>query len=258
MGGRFMRILRYVHVTATVLLPAAAICGATLGLSETRADEHPNLAVTVATPSVVVCPVSNPLPEPTTPALPYLTLQYDFHGADLGYSAFDSSNSRMWVFFGDSGAADAVPWYEGGKADATGYLDGPDAFDPASLCNRLKMTTVAGLVSSFGAGVWSPDIMTAPSSDPIGNYVFQGLLATAGLPTFPTVNSEIPGTDEVVTGAFFHRREPRRDDSHRQGRGPHDAGTNYIFYTGSPGFTINFDTGGKPGKPVGLSRPAVA
>jgi hypothetical protein len=254
-----MRILRHVHVTAAALFPAAAIYGAMLGLSETHAGEHPSLAVAVASPSVVVCPVSNPLPEPTTPgALPYLALQYDFHGADLGYSAFDSSNGRMWFFFGDPGAADAIPWYEGGKADATGYLDGPDAFNPTSLCNHLKVPTVAGLVSSFGAGVWSPDIMTAPSSDPIGNYVFQGLFSSGGLPYFPTANSEIPGTDEVATGAFFHRAEPRHDDSHRQGRGPHYAGAIYIFYSGSPGFTINFDTSGKPVSPIGLPRPSVS
>lgn len=254
-----MRIWRNVRTTAVALFPTVAIYGATLGSCETSADDHPSLAVAIAKPSVVICPVSDPLPETTTPTvLPYLALQYDFHGADLGYSAFDSSKGRMWFFFGDSQASDTVAWYDAGKADATGYLDGPDAFNPANLCDHLKIPTVAGLVSSFGAGVWSPDIMTAPSSDPIGNYVFQGLLSSGGLPYFPTVNSEIPGTDEVATGVFFHRREWGSDNFRWRDRGPHDAGALYPFYSGSPGFTINYDTSGKPQKPIGLPRPSVS
>jgi Domain of unknown function (DUF4185) len=240
-----MHSWRNVRISGAALFAASA----SLGLCETSAAES-NLSVAIAKPSSVVCPVSNPLPEPTTPgALPYLALQYDFHGADLGYSVFDPSGRRMWFLFGDSQAADGVAWYGGGNiggADATGYVDGPDVFDPVSLCNHLKMPTVTGLVSSFGAGVWSPDMMTASPGDPIGNYVFQGLLSNGSLPAYPTVNSEIPGVDEVTTGAFFHRLE----------RSP--AGALYLFYSGSPGFGINYDSSGNPQNPIGLPRPSVS
>jgi hypothetical protein len=139
-----MHIWRNVRVPAMALLSGVAIFGATLNFLKTTAAAQPSLSVAIAKPSVLVCPVSNPLPEPTTPGeLPYLALQYDFHGADLGYSAFDTVNGRMWFFFGDSMAADSVAWYGGGNvggADATGYLDGPDAFNPANLiiCRWLR------------------------------------------------------------------------------------------------------------------------
>jgi hypothetical protein len=89
--------------------------------------------------------------------------------------------------------------------------------------------------------------MTGPPSDPIGNYVFQGLPSNGGRPYFP-INSEIPGTDEVSSGSFFYR----------QAWGPHVGDALYPFYVGSPGWAINYDSKGNPQLPIGLPRPSVS
>ena len=137
------------------------------------------------------------------------------------------------MFFGDALAADAAAWFatfgaHKGGANTIGYLNGSDYGNSGSLIDHLKLVTVQGLTSTSGGEVFSPDIMSAPSNDPITNYVFQGLPSNGGLPMFPTGNSLIPGIDETPTGAFFYQNSAQA--------GQQD-GPIYLFYAGSPGLS---------------------
>ena len=121
----------------------------------------------------------------------------------------DPLNRITWVFAGDAKAADAVAWFgvfgpNKGGANMIGYLDGADYGKADSLCNHFKLVTVPGMTSKSGGGVFSPDVMTAPPNDPIGNYIFNPTPNTgnATAPVIPA-DSGIPGINEATTGAFF-------------------------------------------------------
>jgi hypothetical protein len=218
--------------------------------------------VNVVNPSSEVCPVTVPNPEPTLLAPPdYLATNYDFAGSDQGISVDDSVDQLTWFFAGDSKAADDKAWfgvYEpgAGGANVIGYLGRHDYGNPESLCERFQLTTVPGMTSTAGGGVYSPDVMVAPAGDSIDNYIFTQTpnLTAATVPILPP-NSGIPGIDEATTGAFFVPSESsfRGDGSSGwQGDGSSDSGnhggTMYLFYAGSPGLQIQSD--GSKGLPI--------
>jgi len=215
---------------------ASAVWGCLAGVCLSRiAPAQTTLAV--VTPSSLVCPVTKPNPEPAGPSTDYLATNYDFDGSDQGISVDDPLNQVTWFFAGDAKAADADAWFgvfgsNQGGANVIGYLNGPDYGNPASLCNHFKIVTVPGMTSKSGGEVFSPDIMTAPLNDPIGNYIFNPTpnKNNATVPVIPA-NSGIPGINEATTGAFLY-----------QTPGPNPSETIYLFYAGSPGVQVNSDS----------------
>ena len=176
-------------------------------------DTQAQTTVTVVDPSSLVCPVTKPNPEPANPSTSadYLATNYDFDGSDQGICVDDPFNKVTWVFGGDAKAADAVAWFgvfgpNKGGANMIGYLNGADYGNPDSLCDDFKLVTVPGMMSTSGGGVFSPDIMTAPTNDPISNYIFNPTPNTnnATAPVIPA-NSGIPGINEATTGAFLYQ-----------------------------------------------------
>ncbi len=149
-------------------------------------------AVTVASPSVEVCPVTVPNPVPPSPRPSYLATAYDFAGSDQGLSVDDPANKVTWLFAGDAKSADSNAWFgvtptTAGGANMIGYLDGPDYGNPAGLCSHLKLVTVPGMTSKSGGAVWSPDVMLPPPGDPVSNYIFNPTPNKSGatVPTLP-------------------------------------------------------------------------
>ena len=188
--------------------------------------------VTIVNPSSLVCPVTKPNPEPAGASTDYLALNYDFNGSDQGISVDDPLSRITWVFAGDAKAADAVAWFgvfgpNKGGANMIGYLDGADYGKADSLCDHFKLVTVPGMTSKSGGGVFSPDVMTAPPNDPIGNYIFNPTPNTgnATAPVIPA-DSGIPGINEATTGAFLY-----------QTPGANPSETIYLFYAGSSAYS---------------------